>query len=217
MVLSHEKAQKAQTRWRRILKWLLVFVIVWGILAWVAPRALIVSAPLDSADAIVVLSGASTYVERTQKAAELYRQGRAPLVLLTDDRMRGGWSSALQRNPYFVERATDELIRQGVPAEKIRIVPGVGSGTHDEARLIKDYASAQRLRSLLVVTSAYHSRRALRSLRQSFAGTGTVIGLAAVPPGSQTPSPAFWWLQIDGWRSVGSEYAKLIYYWLKYG
>ena len=217
MVLSHEKAQRAQKRLRRILKWLLVFILVWAVLAWVAARALIVSATLNSADAIVVMSGSSTYVERTQKAAELYRQGRAPLVLLTDDHTRGGWSSALQRNPFFVERATEELIEQGVPAEKIRIVPGLASSTHDEVLLLKDYASAAGLRSILVVTSAYHSRRALRSLRQSFAGTGTTIGLEPVPPGSQTPSPAFWWLQFQGWRSVGAEYVKLIYYWLKYG
>jgi len=217
VVLSREKAQKAQQRLRGILKWLLVLILVWCVLAWVAARALIVNAPLNSADAIVVLSGSSTYIERTQKAAELYRQRRAPLVLLTDDNTRGGWSSALQRNPYFVERATDELIRQGVPAEKIRIVPGVASSTHDEGLLLKDYTTAQGLRSLLVVTSAYHSRRALRSLRQSFTGTGTTIGLDPVPPGSQTPSPAVWWLQLQGWRNVGSEFVKLTYYWLKFG
>ena len=217
MVLSRKKAQKAQKRLFRILKWLLVFIVVWCGLAWVAARALIVSAPLNSADAIVVLSGSSTYVERTHKAAELYREGRAPLVLLTDDHMRGGWSTVQQRNPYFVERATEELIEQGVPAEKIRIVSGMATGTHEEALLLKDYTTAQGIQSILVVTSAYHSRRALRSLRQNFDGTGMTIGLEPVPPGWQTPQPAFWWLQFQGWRSVGIEYVKLVYYWLKYG
>ena len=217
MVLSHEKAQKTQERWRRVLKWLLVFIVIWGVLAWLAARALIVSAPIASVDVIVVLSGSSTYVERTHKAAELYRQGRAPLVLLTNDYTRGGWSSALQRNPFFVERATDELIKQGVPVEKIRIVPGLASSTHDEVLLLKDYITAQGLRSVLVVTSAYHSRRALRSLRQAFNDTGITIGLEPVPPGWQTPSPAFWWLRFEGWHSVGGEYVKLIYYGLKYG
>lgn len=214
MVLSHKKAQKSL---RRTLKWLLVFILVWPLLAWIAARGLIVSAPLNSADAIVVLSGSSTYVERTHKAADLYREGRAPLVLLTDDHTRGGWSSALQRNPYFVERATEQLIEKGVPADKIRVVPGLASSTQAEAVLLKDYTTAQGLRSILVVTSAYHSRRALRSLRQSFAATGTTIGLEPVAPGWQTPAPAFWWLQFQGWRSVGGEYVKLIYYWLKYG
>ena len=199
-------------RWRRLLLGLLVFIVAWEVVAWVAARALIVDADLSSADAIVVLSGSSAYVERTHKAAELYREGRAPVVWLTDDHTRGGWSSALQRNPYFVERATEELIKAGVPAERIRIVPGVASSTRDESLILKDYASAQGARSVLVVTSAYHSRRALRTLRQSFAGTGVTIGLHPVP----APSNAFWWFHPEGWRSVPGEYVKLIYYWFKY-
>jgi len=198
--------------WRRLLLGLLVFIVAWEVVAWVAARALVVDADLSSADAIVVLSGSSAYVERTHKAAELYREGRAPLVWLTDDHTRGGWSSALQRNPYFVERATDELIKAGVPAERIRIVPGVASSTRDESLIVRDYASSQGVRSVLVVTSAYHSRRALRTLRQVFAGTGTTIGLHAVA----ATSNAWWWLQPNGWRDVPGEYVKLIYYWLKY-
>jgi uncharacterized SAM-binding protein YcdF (DUF218 family) len=201
---------------RRVVKALLVFILVWGMLAWVAARALVVSAALTSADAIVVLSGAGTYIERTHKAADLYRQGRAPLVVLTNDDTRGGWSRTLQRNPYFVERARDELIKEGVPVEKIRIAPGTASSTHDEALLLKDYVTGQGFHSILIVTSAYHSRRALRSLHQTFAGTGTTLGLEPVPPGSQTPSPAFWWLQPEGWRTVGGEYVKLCYYWFRY-
>jgi uncharacterized SAM-binding protein YcdF (DUF218 family) len=216
--MQHAPTTERNRRWttRKVLKGVALLVFVWCILAWVAARALIVDAPLASADVIVVLSGSSAYVERTQKAAELFRQGRAPLVLLTNDHTRGGWSSALQRNPYFVERATDELIKEGVPAERIRIVPGLASSTRDEALILKDYALAHGLRSLLVVTSAYHSRRALSSLRQSFAGTGTTIGLEPALMGSLTPSAMFWWLQPQGWRTVGGEYVKLIYYWLRH-
>jgi uncharacterized SAM-binding protein YcdF (DUF218 family) len=200
---------------RRIVT-LLLAIPVWVLLAWVAARALIVNADLASADAIVVLSGSSTYIERTHKAAELFRQRRAPLILLTDDNSRGSWSPALQTNPYFVERARDELIKQNVPADKIIVIPGTVSSTHDEALTIKDYAASQRLQSLLVVTSAYHSRRALRSLSQSFAGTGTVVGLEPAF-GNRTPSPGFWWLRVEGWRTVAGEYGKLIYYRFVYG
>lgn len=204
-----------QRRWtaRKILKVLLLILVGWTIVAWLAARMLIVNAPLASADAIVVLSGSRAYVERTQKAAELFRQGRAPLLVLTDDTTRGGWSSAQQRNPFFVERSMEELIKQGVPADQIKIA-GVALNTHDEARLIKDYALTHGLRSVLVVTSAYHSRRALHSLRQSFAGTSVAIGLETAPVGSL--SPVVWWLQPDGWRNVGSEFVKLIYYRLRY-
>lgn len=196
----------------RILRIGFFVVVAWVIVAALAPRGLVVSAPLASADAIAVLSGSSAYVERTQKAAQLYREGRAPLVLLTDDHTRGGWSSAQQRNPYFVERATDELIKAGVPADRIRIVPGVAASTRDEALLLRDYAVAQRLQSVVVVTSSYHSRRALQTIAGAFAGTGKTIGL---DPALSSPA-AFWWLRRDGWRTIGGEYVKLIYYWFKY-
>jgi uncharacterized SAM-binding protein YcdF (DUF218 family) len=217
--LKSSKGPKNNLGWnsQRVLKGLGLFIVAWSVLAWIAAQALIVSAPLASADVLVVLSGSSAYLERTHKAAEVFRQGRAPLVLLSDDNTRGGWSSAQQRNPYFVERARDELIKEGVPAEKIRIVPGLALSTRDEALLLKEYVLAQGFKSILVVTSGYHSRRALRSLRQSFAGTGITIGLEPAPIGSSTPYSFFWWLQPAGWRNVGGEYVKLIYYWFKYG
>jgi uncharacterized SAM-binding protein YcdF (DUF218 family) len=188
---------------------------VWVILAWVAGRALIVKAEIGSADALVVLSGSSSYLERTQKAAELFRQGRAPVVLLTNDHTRGGWSQPLQTNPYFVDRATEELIKQGVPAERIRIVPGVAESTRSEALIVKDYAAAHGFRSVLIITSAFHSRRALRTFRTSFAGTGIIVGLD--PSSGSWTSAALWWLSPSGWRDVAGEYIKLVYYWLKYG
>jgi uncharacterized SAM-binding protein YcdF (DUF218 family) len=200
---------------RRVLKVLVLVLAVWVILAWVAGRALIVKAEIGSADALVVLSGSSSYLERTQKAAELFRQGRAPVVLLTNDHTRGGWSQPLQTNPYFVDRATEELIKQGVPAERIRIVPGVAESTRSEALIVKDYAAAHGFRSVLIITSAFHSRRALRTFRTSFAGTGIIVGLD--PSSGLRTSAALWWLSPSGWRDVAGEYIKLVYYWLKYG
>ena len=199
---------------RRIIKTVIVVIVALVLAASLAPRALVVTAPLASADAIVVLSGSSTYVERTRKAAELFREQRAPLVLLTDDHTRGGWDSAQQRNPFFVERATAELIKAGVPEDKIKVMPGVASSTREEALIVKDYAQSERLRSVLFVTSPYHSRRVLRSMHQALDETGTTIGLEPTQPGPAEST--FWWVQPEGWRTVGSECVKSIYYWFKY-
>jgi uncharacterized SAM-binding protein YcdF (DUF218 family) len=199
----------------RIVTVSLLLFLVWFFVAWIAARALVVKADLASADALVVLSGSSSYLERTQKAAELYRQGRAPLVLLTNDHTRGGWSSAQQTNPFFVDRAMDELINHGVPLERIRIVPGVATSTQSEAEIVKSYAATQGLRSVLIITSAYHSKRALRTFRKNFEGTGVAIGLEPATIGPQT-SVALWWLYPSGWRDVAGEYGKLIYYWFVY-
>jgi uncharacterized SAM-binding protein YcdF (DUF218 family) len=210
----------------RILKIVLLVIVVWTIVAAFAAQFLIVRVPLASADAIVVMSGSSAYLERTQKAAQLYREGRAPMVLLTDDHMRGGWDNAQQRNPFFVERARDELIKAGVPQDRIEVVPGLAGGTRDEAIILKERLTQEWLyelsvtrpqyKSILVVTSAYHSRRALRILRDTFAGTDVRLGMEPAPDDSLHASTVFWWLRPEGWRTVGGEYAKLIYYYFKY-
>jgi uncharacterized SAM-binding protein YcdF (DUF218 family) len=199
-------------RWRIIL----LSLLAWSLLAWIAAEALIVKSELAHADALVVLAGSSTYVERTRRAAELYRAGRAPKIILTNDNLQSGWSIEQERNPLFVERAADELKRQGVPAEKIEVVPGVVSSTYTEAVRLREYTGEQGLKSMLVVTSAYQSRRALWTLRRVFHGSDVVIGLDAVAPGEQTPRTATWWWHKLGWELVPGEYVKMVYYWMNY-
>ena len=195
---------------------MLLLLAAWELLAWGGARALMVRAEIERADALVVLSGSTSYVERARWAARLFHEGRAPRVVLTNDGRRGGWSQAEQRNPYFVERAAEELARAGVPAGQIEVLPETVAGTHDEAVLLREYAASKGLRSVCVVTSAYHSRRALWTLRRAFGGSGVGVGLSAPPPGGQTPSPATWWLSARGWQVVAGEYSKFIYYWLYY-
>ena len=149
-------------------------------------------------------------------ASQLFREGRAPRIVLTSDNQYGGWSSAHQRNLLFIEREREELQSSGVPAENIESLPPPVSSTYEEALLLRDYAEAHHLRSLLVVTSAYHSRRALGTFQHVFTGSGIEVGLKAVAPGQQSPSPASWWLRPRGWPMVGGEYLKLIYYWVAY-
>jgi uncharacterized SAM-binding protein YcdF (DUF218 family) len=201
---------------RRALLLALLLAAAWPPAAWAAARWLVVEAPLASADAVVVLGGSAAYAERASYAAELFAQRRAPRVLLCDDGQRGGWSQAEQRNPFFVERAARVLEDAGVPAASMEKLPRTTATTHEEATLLREYAAARGLHSLLVVTSGYHSRRALWTLERAFDGSGVRIGLAAVAPGAQTPAPAFWWLSPAGWRMVALEYLKLAYYRLRY-
>ena len=191
-------------------------LLAWALAAWGAARWLIVRAELDRADALVVLAGSSTYVERARRAAELFREGRAPRVVLTNDGQRGGWDAAQERNPLFVERAAEELRRAGVAAESIEVVGPEVSSTFDEAERVREHAAGRGYRSLLVVTSAYQSRRALWTLRRVFDGSGVAVGVAVAEPGEQSPRAALWWLSPLGWKLVPGEYAKLAYYRLRY-
>jgi len=185
--------------------------------AWAAAKWLIVDAPLAHSDAIVVMAGSAVLRERTQRAAQLYQQGRGTKIILTNDNQQGGWVSDEQRNISYQELAARSLRRLGVPDSAIEILPEPVSGTHEETMLLRKYAEARGLHSLIVVTSAYHSRRALWTLRKVFAGSAITTGLEAVPPGWQAPRPSLWWLHVKGWEMVPGEYVKMIYYGLRFG
>jgi len=199
-----------------LLTALLSSIVLCPILAWAGARLLIVKSDLASADAIVVMSGSSTYLERADWAAKLYREGRAPVIILTNDSLISGWDQKEQRNPYFYELASRELQKRGVPESKIQVVSDIALGTYEETLGIRDYATAHHLNRLLVVTSAYHTRRTLWSLRHASEGSGIEIGIDSPPPGWQTPAPSRWWWRRWGWKVVAGEYVKLIYYWMRY-
>lgn len=185
-------------------------------IAWIAAEALIVRSDLIHADALLVLGGSSTYLERTHRAAQLLNEGRAPKIILTNDNLTSGWSAEEGRNLLFVERAAGELKRLGVPSEKIEVVPGRVVSTYDEAVHLRQYAREKGLRSILIVTSAYQSRRALWTFRRVFQGSDIIVGLDPVAPGEQAPASATWWRERLGWKLVPGEYGKLIYYWIHY-
>lgn len=186
----------------------------WTLLAWLAASHLVVSAPLPRADAIVIMSGSACFLERTREAAALYSSNVASRVVLTNDNLQGTWSSAEQRNPFFYERARDNLILTGVPQQRIEVIYQPVTGTYDEAETVRDYAQSQGFKSIVVVTSGYHSRRALWTLQRVFKDSNIQVGMQAVDTGIQTPSPLTWWLHARGWQMVAGEYVKSVYYHL---
>ena len=204
------------TRRRRFLVIAALLIATAPLFAWVAARFLIVRAEVPSPDAIIVLSGSSTYLERASWAAQLYRAGRAPLIVLTNDGVISGWDNREDRNPLFYELSMRRMQQEGVPSTHIQVAPGQAVGTYDESLLVREFAVEHRLHRLLIVTSGYHSRRALWSIRRACEGSGIEIGIDSAPPGWQTPSPWIWWAKRKGWKVVAGEYVKMIYYWTKY-
>ena len=199
--------------WRTVRVILVLGLSVW-LMSWVAARGLVVTTDTAHADAIAVLAGSATYIERADWAANLFAAGRAPRIILTNDGLLSGWSAPQQRNPFFIERAVEELKRQGVPPEKIEIVPGLVANTYEEVQRLREYAAARGWRSILIVTSAYQSRRALWIAQRMM--NGIAVGIDPVAPGAQTPAPSTWLIYKLGWRMVPLEYVKLVYYRLRY-
>ena len=204
-------------KWRaKAVVAILVIGVCWFLTAPHLATWLVVERPLDHADAIVVLSGSFSYTERTKKAAELYRNGVSPRIFITDDGEIAGWDQNARTNLPFVELEKRELIRGGVPAEAIAVLPGKVSGTGEEAQSLAAELNDRPLGSILIVTSAYHTRRALRTFDKILAGKSVELGIEHAPLEYRSPMPDLWWLHRSGWNSVASEYFKSLGYWVYY-
>jgi uncharacterized SAM-binding protein YcdF (DUF218 family) len=194
---------------------LLALLLVGGVgaLRW-AGRFLVVSDPLPPhADAIVLLAGSPP--GRLLEAAALYRRGIAQHLVLTRER-RPPAAVSLERRGVPVPAPHDDARRQllalGVPAEAIVVLHGRAYSTSSEARLIARWACRTRQRSLVVVTSPSHTRRARLILRRVL---GPGVHLAVRPADADFFPRRRWWRQRRAGKLVLSEYQKLANYWLR--
>lgn len=168
---------------------------------------LVVSDPLPRADAIVVMAGGRKV--RLPSVVELYRDGVAPLVLLTNDGIFASWSQKYQRNLYLVEWAREDLVKMGVSENAIALLDYTASGSiHDALNTLAYVRTHPEIRSLLVVTSKFHTRRTLWTFRRVFEGQGTQIGVFPVPDLSEA-----WWRRTC---VLYLEFLKYVYYCVRY-
>lgn len=201
--------------------WGLIGAFGLGIWIAVAPLLadhLVIDEPLSKTDAIVILSGAADFAQRARGGADAFHNGIAPLILITDDDQRGGWDDTEKGNPYFIDRMEKALASHGVPPNNIERIPGHVAGTADEAEAVIRIATERNYRSLLVVTSDYHARRAFWTFERIAQrhNVNLIVGLMRSPSGENYPDRYTWWLTPRGWRSVGAEYLKFCWYWLYY-
>src|SRR6266480_320964 len=123
----------------------------------------IVEDPLNKADALIVLSDDNFYADRATRAAELFREGKASLVVASGRRLRPSAG--------ITELMEHDLIERGVPKDKILRVPQEGH-------------------SAIVVTSNYHTRRARYIFRHVFP-RGIDVRVASARDGDFDPEA--WW------------------------
>lgn len=170
---------------------------------------LVADVPLDRADALVLMAGGGRQL-RLAALVDLYDKGVSPRILLTNDGIFSAWSNKYQRNLYLVEWAREHLLEQGVPDDAIVMLDYIESGSYFDALNTRNFVLADgSIDSLLVVTSAYHTRRTLWTFRQVFADTDVIVG---VYPAPKDPDYTGRYLKTYTMESV-----KLVYYWLRYG
>lgn len=169
---------------------------------------------LEKADAIVVLSAGSPW--RNKKGAELYHRGLAPTLITLGDSYYDHLLPALGERLTDAELNARILTQYGVPRPYILPLPAKVEGTYDEALILRRFiAQRDSMRSIILVTSGFHSRRAKWIFRKVL--RDRPIKIMAVEAESPFFSAENWWQHERGVVAVFNEYIKFAYYWLKYG
>lgn len=189
------------SRGRRRLAWGAAMAASIGGLAVLAreepARRLAVADPLAPSDVIVVMAGDPDY-ERTITAAALMRSGRGKTLILTGGEPGPGDSAASLRAV---------AIEFAVPPPRIQ-VETTSRSTREAVLAVAPMLEALGARTVTVVTSPYHQRRAAATARRAWPGV-EVRSFAASPSSWKAEG---WWRSSQGRRIVATEYLKLLYY-----
>jgi uncharacterized SAM-binding protein YcdF (DUF218 family) len=147
-----------------------------------AGASLVVEDPLEKSDAIIILSDDNFYGDRATRAAELFRQKLAPVVVASGIRLRP--------NAGIAELMTHDLIERGVPRENILPFPQDADNTREEAQFLQKLVQERNWKSVIVVTSNYHTRRAKYIFGRILANSVT-LRMAAARDADYDPE--HWW------------------------
>lgn len=185
-----------------MLKWIFRVVIYAGLLVALAAviaffypeKFLCVDSGRVSADVIVLLGGGSH--ERPERAAELFKAQAASRLIIS-----GEGDDEINRQL---------LIQAGVPAGAIQL-EGKSRTTRENAEFTVKLLRAEKVRRVIIVTSWYHSRRALKCF-EHFA-----------PEIKFYSRPSYFAFARADWTRLGIskrmrlEFLKLPGYWIRYG
>ncbi len=147
-----------------------------------AAESWVVDEPAAHADAIIVLGDDNFYADRATRAAELYRQGVAGIVV--------GSGRRLRPNAGISELMEHDLVERGVPKEKIIRFVHDAESTSDEGNALVHLAGSHKWKSVVVVTSNYHTRRARYILQKEFPPS-IAVSIASARDGDFDPQR--WW------------------------
>jgi uncharacterized SAM-binding protein YcdF (DUF218 family) len=172
---------------------------------------LVVSDPLERADAVVVFGGHVPF--RAMEAASIYRDGFARQVWLTRGKLHES-DEALIRLGFDVipehETSARVLKRLGVPENAIRVLDGKVQNTVEEVQLVLAEARRAGGARLILITSKYHTRR-VRLTWRALAGDSLK---AAVHFTADDPfNPDRWWRHTGDAMAVARETFGILNVW----
>jgi uncharacterized SAM-binding protein YcdF (DUF218 family) len=158
------------------------------------------AAPCQPADAIVAVSGGDT-AARTAEAVRLYDNGWASKLI---------FSGAAQdkSGPSNAAAMRHEAQAAGVPFKDI-IIEEYGATTKQNAENTKAIMQKNNIQDVILVTSAYHQRRAGLEFNAR-----SDVPVRNHPVSHDDQWSSVWWMTPIGWFLAVSEFVKIIAFYL---
>src|SRR5271154_390398 len=141
----------------------------------------------QTSDAIVMLGDDNYDADRAARAAQIFKAGWAPRVIVSGRYLR----------PYasIAELEEHDLLDRGVPQAAIVRFAHHAEDTREETTAIGQLIAAHGWKRILLVTSNYHTRRS-RYLAERTFPPGTVLRVVAAQDSDYDPSD--WWHTRNG-------------------
>lgn len=186
------------TRRRRVFIAAVMLVALGVLLAARAGTFLVVDRP-EPADVILVLAGETD--RRPTRALQLLDQGYGRRVVL---------NVPAQAKVYeFTQLELAQKYVQGLPqAAAISICPIEGLSTRDESHDAEKCLEREASKSVLIVTSDFHTRRALNIFRHEL--HGRTFSVAAARDGAQFGTQ--WWTHRQWAKTCFEEWLRLLWW-----
>lgn len=156
----------------------------------------------QAVDAIVAISGGDTQA-RTAQAIDLYKHDWAGLLVFSG-------AAADKSGPSNAEAMKRQALDEGVPARDI-LIDETSETTKENATNSIGLFTERKISSVILVTSAYHQRRAGLEFGQR---AGTSIKIINHPVKSDKQWSPTWWLTPTGWYLAVSEMFKIIMFYV---
>ena len=201
-----------RSRKKRRITAIVLGVVLVAALLFIGLRAgawLVLQDPLAPSEVMVVLSGHMP--DRAMEAARLYREKAAPQVWVSQGLSVGAELAALHI-PYVGEDFYNErvLIALAVPPDSIRILPEPSANTAQEVQEISRIARQGGIHSVIIVTSAPHTRR-VRAIWNRLVGDSP--RLIVRHPLDDPFDAAHWWRNTGDALDVVREWLGLANAW----
>jgi len=178
---------------------------------------LIVEDKLQESEIIVVLTGSVR--DRILQAVDIFNEKYSDKIVLVNTNHA--------RHDIFLERGLKippgsaqlnkmAAIDLGVPEENIFILEGNARSTQDEALILREYIdSNETIKSIILVTSKYHSRRSKTIFTKAFSYLDREINIYSSPSKYDSFYAEQWWMDGNDIESVVLEYIKLANFYFR--